>query len=132
MSSIEERFLNLERPSRASAGLAVDSVGSHTLVNVLAQTQYRGVVTACGLAQGVDLPGTVLPFILRNVTLAGIDSVNTPQEARLEAWSRLARDLDVNKLARTMQVVGLAEVPDVVRQMLAGKVQGRTVVDVNA
>ena len=109
---------------------AVDSVGSHTLVNVLAQTQYRGVVTACGLAQGVDLPGTVLPFILRNVTLAGIDSVNTPQEARIEAWSRLARDLDVNKLARTMQVVGLAEVPDVVRQMFAGKVQGRTVVDV--
>lgn len=89
---------------------AVDSVGSHTLVNVLAQTQYRGVVTACGLAQGVDLPGTVLPFILRNVTLAGIDSVNTPQEARLEAWSRLARDLDLNKLARTVQVVGLAEV----------------------
>src|SRR5882724_11036436 len=111
---------------------AVDSVGSRTLVNVLAQTQYRGVVTACGMAQGVDLPGTVLPFILRNVTLAGIDSVNTPQEARLEAWSRLARDLDVNKLARTMQVVGLAEVPDVVRQMFAGKVQGRTVVDVNA
>jgi acrylyl-CoA reductase (NADPH) len=101
-------------------------------VNVLAQTQYRGVVTACGLAQGVDLPGTVLPFILRNVTLAGIDSVNTPQEARIEAWSRLARDLDLNKLARTMQVVGLAEVPDVVRQILAGKVQGRTVVDVNA
>jgi len=111
---------------------AVDSVGSHTLVNVLAQTQYRGVVTACGLAQGVDLPGTVLPFILRNVTLAGIDSVNAPQEARIEAWSRLARDLDLNKLARTMQVVGLAEVPDVVRQMFAGKVQGRTVVDVNA
>ncbi|MBI5317897.1 MDR family oxidoreductase [Bradyrhizobium sp.] len=111
---------------------AVDSVGSHTLVNVLAQTQYRGVVTACGLAQGVDLPGTVLPFILRNVTLAGIDSVNTPQEARLEAWSRLARDLDVNKLVRTMQVVGLAEVPDVVRQMFAGTVRGRTVVNVNA
>ena len=111
---------------------AVDSVGSHTLVNVLAQTQYRGVVTACGLAQGVDLPGTVLPFILRNVTLAGIDSVNAPQETRIEAWSRLARDLDLNKLARTMQVVGLAEIPDVVRQMFAGKVQGRTVVDVNA
>jgi acrylyl-CoA reductase (NADPH) len=111
---------------------AVDSVGSHTLVNVLAQTQYRGVVTACGLALGVDLPGTVLPFILRNVTLAGIDSVNAPQEARIEAWSRLARDLDLNKLARTVQVVGLAEVPDVARQMFAGKVQGRTVVDVNA
>lgn len=110
----------------------VDSVGSHTLVNVLAQTQYRGVVTACGLAQGVDLPGTVLPFILRNVTLAGIDSVNAPQEVRLEAWSRLARDLDLHKLARTMRVVGLAEIPEVVRQMFAGKVQGRTVVDVNA
>ncbi|GLH80194.1 alcohol dehydrogenase [Bradyrhizobium sp. SSBR45G] len=111
---------------------AVDSVGSHTLVNTLAQTQYRGVVTACGLAQGADLPGTVLPFILRNVTLAGIDSVNAPQEARIEAWSCLARDLDLNKLARTVHVVGLAEVPDVARQIFAGTVQGRTVVDVNA
>jgi acrylyl-CoA reductase (NADPH) len=111
---------------------AVDSVGSRTLVNVLAQTQYRGVVTACGMAQGVDLPGTVLPFILRNVTLAGIDSVNAPFRARTEAWSRLARDLNLNKLARTVQVVGLAAIPDVVRQMFAGKVQGRTVVDVNA
>jgi acrylyl-CoA reductase (NADPH) len=111
---------------------AVDSVGSYTLANLLAQTQYRGVVTACGLAQGLDLPGSVLPFILRNVTLAGIDSVNAPQEARIEAWSRLARDLDLSKLARTIQVVGLAEVPDVVREMFKGKVQGRTVVDVNA
>ncbi|QOZ51529.1 MDR family oxidoreductase [Bradyrhizobium sp. CCBAU 53338] len=110
---------------------AIDSVGSHTLVNTLAQTQYRGVVTACGLAQGVDLPGTVLPFILRNVTLAGIDSVNAPQDARIEAWSRLAGDLDLNKLARTVQVVGLAEVPDVAHQIFAGSVQGRTVVDVN-
>jgi acrylyl-CoA reductase (NADPH) len=111
---------------------AVDSVGSHTLANVLAQTQYRGVVTACGLAQGRDLPASVLPFILRNVTLAGIDSVNAPQEARIEAWSRLARDLDLNKLARTIQVVDLAEVPDVARQIFAGQVQGRTIVDVNA
>jgi acrylyl-CoA reductase (NADPH) len=111
---------------------AVDSVGSHTLVNVLAQTQYRGVVTACGLAHGPDLPGSVLPFILRNVTLAGIDSVNAPQEVRVEAWSRLARDLDLNKLAQTVQVVGLAEVPDVVRKIFAGTVRGRTVVDVNA
>lgn len=111
---------------------AVDSVGSHTLANVLAQTQYRGVVTACGLAQGLDLPGSVLPFILRNVTLAGIDSVNAPQEARIQAWSRLARDLDLGKLARTTQVVGLAEVPAVVGRMFEGKVQGRTVVDVNA
>ncbi|RDJ02730.1 MDR family oxidoreductase [Rhizobium grahamii] len=111
---------------------AVDSVGSHTLVNVLAQTKYRGVVTACGLAQGMDLPGTVLPFILRNVTLAGIDSVNAPQALRMEAWSRLAHDIDLNKLARTTRTVGLADVPDVVTRMLAGKVQGRTVVDVNA
>lgn len=111
---------------------AVDSVGSVTLANVLAQTKYRGVVTACGRAQGVDLPATVLPFILRNVTLAGIDSVNAPQEARVEAWSRLARDLDLGKLARTTKVVGLAEVPDVVNRILEGKVQGRTVVDVNA
>jgi len=110
---------------------AIDSVGSHTLANALAQTKYRGVVTACGLAQGIDLPGSVLPFILRNVTLAGIDSVNAPQEVRIEAWSRLARDLDLNKLARTTHMVGLAEVPNVVARMLEGKVQGRTVVDVN-
>ena len=110
----------------------VDSVGSHTLANALAQTQYRGVVAAFGLAQGADLPGSVLPFILRNVTLAGVDSVNAPQPIRLEAWSRLASDLDLGKLARTTQVIGLADVPGVVDQILAGKVRGRTVVDVNA
>jgi len=111
---------------------AVDSVGSHTLANVLAQTKYRGVVAACGLAQGMDLPASVLPFILRSVTLAGIDSVNAPSEAREQAWTRLAKDLDLSKLARTTQVVGLAEVPVVVERMLEGKVRGRTVVDVNA
>jgi acrylyl-CoA reductase (NADPH) len=111
---------------------AIDSVGSHTLANVLAQTRYRGVVAAFGLAQGVDLPASVLPFILRNVTLAGIDSVNAPQPVRLQAWSRLASDLDLDKLARTTQVIGLAEVSEVARQVLAGKVQGRTIVDVNA
>lgn len=111
---------------------AIDSVGSHTLANALAQTRYRGVVAACGLAQGVDLPATVLPFILRNVTLAGIDSVNAPQAVRLEAWSRLARDLDLEKLGRTTTIVGLADVPEVVARIFAGSVQGRTVVDVNA
>lgn len=111
---------------------AVDSVGSHTLANVLAQTQYRGVVAAFGLAQGMDLPASVLPFILRNVTLAGIDSVNAPHDVRLQAWSRLARDLDLEKLARTTKVIGLAEVPGIVGQVLDGKVQGRTIVDVNA
>lgn len=111
---------------------AVDSVGSHTLANVLAQTQYRGVVSAFGLAQGADLPASVLPFILRNVTLAGIDSVNAPQEVRLHAWSCLARYLDLGKLARTTRVIGLADVPGIVSQVLEGKVQGRTIVDVNA
>ncbi len=110
---------------------AIDSVGSHTLANVLAQTRYRGVVAAFGLAQGADLPASVLPFILRNVTLAGIDSVNAPQDVRLQAWSRLARDLDLDKLARTTQDVGLADVPRVAGEVLAGKVRGRTVVDVN-
>jgi acrylyl-CoA reductase (NADPH) len=111
---------------------AIDSVGSHTLANVLAQTRYRGVVAAFGLAQGADLPASVLPFILRNVTLAGIDSVNAPQPARLQAWSRLASDLDLQKLGRTTKVIGLAQVPEVASQVLAGKVQGRTIVDVSA
>jgi acrylyl-CoA reductase (NADPH) len=111
---------------------AVDSVGHHTLANVLAQTQYRGVVAACGLAQGAGLPGSVLPFIRRNITLAGIDSVNAPRAARIQAWLRLARDLDLGKLGRTTGVVGLADVSAVAQRMLEGKVQGRTVVDVNA
>jgi acrylyl-CoA reductase (NADPH) len=109
---------------------AVDSVGSTTLANVLAQTGYRGVVTACGLAQGIDLPATVLPFILRNVTLAGIDSVNAPREVRIEAWRRLAQDLDLGKLARTTSLVGLTEVPTVTGRIFAGQVQGRTVVEI--
>ncbi|WCE05298.1 MDR family oxidoreductase [Pseudoxanthomonas sp. JBR18] len=111
---------------------AVDSVGSHTLANVLAQTRYRGTVTACGLAQGMDLPTTVAPFILRNVTLAGIDSVNAPQAVRETAWQRLARDLDPVLLASVTTEVGLAEVPRVVDDLFAGKVRGRVVVDVNA
>ena len=111
---------------------AVDSVGSFTLANVLAQTTYRGVVAACGLAQGLDLPGSVAPFILRNVTLAGIDSVNTPREARLEAWQRLARDLDPAKLKSTITEIGLADVPNFAAKILKGQVRGRTVVNVNA
>ena len=111
---------------------AIDSVGSHTLANVLAQTRYRGAVAAFGLAQGMDLPGSVLPFILRNVTLAGIDSVNAPQDVRLAAWSRLATDLDLGKLARATQVVGLADVPGLAEPVLRGQVRGRTVMDVSA
>ncbi len=111
---------------------AVDSVGSFTLANVLAQTKYRGVVAACGLAQVMDLPGSVAPFILRNVTLAGIDSVNTPREVRLEAWQRLARDLDAGKLTSTITEIGLGDVPGVAARILKGQVRGRTVVNVNA
>ena len=110
---------------------AVDSVGGHTLVNVLAQTDYRGVVTSCGLAQSTDLPGSVLPFILRHITLAGIDSVNAPQWARTEAWQRLARDLDLAKLGQAETLIGLADVPEIARRILHGQVRGRTVVDVN-
>ncbi len=91
-----------------------------------------GVVTACGLAQAMDFPGSVLPFILRNVTLAGIDSVNAPQEVRLQAWARLASDLDLDKLSRATRVIGLAEVPGLASSLLRGEVRGRTVVDVNA
>ncbi|HEX7929608.1 MAG TPA: MDR family oxidoreductase [Sphingomicrobium sp.] len=109
---------------------AIDSVGSHTLANVLAQTKYRGVVAACGLAQGVDLPVTVLPFILRNVTLAGIDSVNAPHEVRVQAYSRLARDLDLDKLEKTITEIGLADVPSVAQAVLRGEVRGRSLVNV--
>lgn len=108
---------------------AIDSVGSHTLANVLAGTRYGGVVAACGLAQGADLPGTVMPFILRGVTLAGIESVNAPRRKREEAWSRLARDLDRSRLARMTRHVRLEDVPQVGAEIVAGKVRGRTVVD---
>lgn len=109
---------------------AIDSVGSHTLANVLAQTDYRGVVAACGLAQGLDLPASVLPFILRNITLAGIDSVNAPMAVRQKAWARLASGLDLGKLASTTAEITLADVPAVAANILQGKVRGRTVVKV--
>ena len=108
----------------------IDSVGSHTLANALAQTKYRGVVTACGLAQGMDLPATVLPFILRNITLAGIDSVNAPNAVRVEAYARLARDLDLAKLESTITEFGLAEAPQVAQAVLRGEIRGRALVDV--
>jgi acrylyl-CoA reductase (NADPH) len=110
---------------------AVDSVGSHTLVNVLAQTRYGGAVAACGLAQGIDLQGTVAPFILRGVTLAGIDSVMCPAPRRTEAWRRLAVDLDLAKLDAMTRRVGLEDVPALASEILAGRTRGRVVVDVN-
>jgi len=110
---------------------AVDVVGSHTLANICATTQYRGVVTSCGLAGGMDFPATVAPFILRGITLAGIDSVMCPRSERLEAWRRLGRDLDVSKLAKINKEVGLTEVLQLAPKMLDGQVRGRLVVDVN-
>ena len=108
----------------------VDSVGSNTLVNALGSTSYGGCVAACGLAQGLDLPGSVAPFILRGVTLAGIDSVMAPMPIRLEAWSRLARDLDTAKLDSMTTTVPLSEVLGLGPEILQGKVRGRVVVDV--
>ena len=106
----------------------VDAVGSHTLVNALAQTRYGGVVAACGLAQGADLPATVMPFILRGVTLAGIDSVMAPLAARLQAWERLARDLEPALLAAITEVVPLTSAIDKAHALMRGEVRGRVVV----
>ena len=110
---------------------AVDTVGSHTLANVCASMRYRGTVAACGLAQGMDLPATVAPFILRGVTLAGVDSVMCPRAERIEAWNRLARDLDMSKLDLITHEIGLAEAIPTAAALLAGQVRGRVVVDVN-
>ncbi|AMM19565.1 NADPH:quinone dehydrogenase [Frondihabitans sp. PAMC 28766] len=109
---------------------AVDSVGSATLANVLAQTSWGGTVTANGLAQGSDLPTTVLPFILRGVTLAGVNSVDAPLALREEAWARLAGDLDFDRLDGLTDEVGLADALTLADEILAGRVRGRTVVDV--
>ena len=110
---------------------AVDSVGSHTLANVLASTKYLGVVTACGLAQGMDLPSSVAPFILRGVTLVGIDSVMAPKAHRVTAWARLASDLDKAKLDAMTTEISLAQAITKAPEILAGQVRGRLVVNVN-
>jgi len=110
----------------------VDAVGSHTLANACAQTRYGGVVTACGLAQGMDLPATVAPFILRAVKLIGVDSVMCPTARRVKAWQRLATDLGRDKLDAITREVSLAASFDVARDILAGKIRGRVVVNVNA
>lgn len=109
----------------------VDSVGSHTLVNACASTKYGGIVAACGLAQGMDLPGSVAPFILRGVTLAGIDSVMRPIHDRIEAWDRLAKVLSANTLEQVSTEIGLAQVCDTAQRLLDGQVRGRIVVNVN-
>ncbi|MFZ4963932.1 MDR family oxidoreductase [Pseudomonas sp. Mn2068] len=110
---------------------AIDSVGSHTLANVCAATRANGTVVACGLAQGMDFPASVAPFILRGVTLAGINSVTQPKAQRIVAWDRLARDLDREQLALISQEISLGEALEVAPRLLAGQVRGRVVVDVN-
>lgn len=110
---------------------AIDSVGSHTLANVCASTRSEGIVTACGLAQGMDFPATVAPFILRGVTLRGINSVTQPKEMRIEAWRRLASDLDLAQLGTMVEDISLGEAIEKASALLDGTVRGRLIVDVN-
>ncbi len=111
---------------------AIDSVGSHTLANVLASTKYGGTVAACGLARGMDLPATVLPFILRSVTLAGVDSVHCSRPRRMEAWARLAADLDVDLLDEMSTEAPLEDVFALAKRQLEGGIKGRTIVKVKS
>lgn len=108
---------------------AIDSVGSHTLANVLAATRRDGAVAACGMAQGLDLPASVAPFILRGVTLAGVDSVLCPTPLRQQAWQRLGELLDGERLSRLSRVIPLSEAKQGAQDLLDGKVQGRLIVD---
>ena len=110
---------------------AVDTVGTTTLANVLSQTQYGGVVTCCGLAGGADLPASVLPFILRNVHLIGVDSVMASKERRQQAWDRLESDLDREKLAEMTTVEPMSALPQLGPKIVEGKIRGRVVIDVN-
>lgn len=121
----EPRMLGKER----WAG-AIDSVGSKTLANVIASTSYGGAVAACGLAGGIDLPTSVAPFILRGISLLGIDSVQMPRPRRIQAWNRLARDLDVKKLAAMTRTIGLSDVRQAAQDILAGNIRGRLVVEI--
>lgn len=109
---------------------AIDVAGSTTLANLIAQTKYGGCVAATGLAQGTDLPGSVLPFILRGITLQGVDSVMAPMHKRERAWSRLARDLDKAKLAAVTTTHKFEDVPQLAKDILEGKVRGRVVIEI--
>lgn len=107
----------------------IDAVGSHTLANVLSMTSYGGAVAACGLAQGMDLPASVAPFILRGVSLLGVDSVMAPKELRIEAWKRIVRDLDTAKLASLSRTIGFEDIIEAGRDIIDGKIRGRVVVE---
>ena len=110
---------------------AIDSVGSFTLANICASIKYGGTVAACGLAQGFDLPSTVMPFILRGVTLAGVDSVYCTMKNRINAWERLSTDLNLDHLEKMTQTISLYDVMNAAENMLKNKSYGRIIVDVN-
>ena len=128
-NTLSEKGKPLARETWAGA---VDSVGSHTLANVCAQTKYGGTVAACGLAQGADFPATVMPFILRGVSLRGIDSVMLPKGPRIEAWNRLARDLDPAVLEAMTQEISLDQLVATAEAQMKGQVRGRTIVNPNS
>jgi acrylyl-CoA reductase (NADPH) len=128
-----EEMLKPSRPLEAQRWSgAVDTAGDAILARILAETDYNGAVAACGLAAGYKLPTTVMPFILRNVRLQGVDSVMCPNERRQMAWKRLAEDLPQNALSEINRVVALEDVKQVAEDMMNGKNQGRVVVDLNA
>ncbi|GJM03571.1 MAG: alcohol dehydrogenase [Rhodomicrobium sp.] len=127
-ASLEEKGRPLAKERWAGA---VDTVGSQILANICAEMKYNGVVTACGLAAGFDLPVTVMPFILRGVALQGVDSVYAPREQRLQAWTRLAQDFDAQKLESIVTEIGLSEVIDTAPKFMEGSVRGRVIVDVS-
>lgn len=110
----------------------VDTAGSYTLANACAQTKYGGAVAACGLAQGFDLPSTVMPFILRGVSLLGVDSVMAPKPRRMKAWERLGSDLDPAKLDAIATQIGLGDAVETAKKFMSGEIKGRYIVDVNA
>ena len=131
-----DEILNTRELSGAGSALskerwagAVDTLGGRALANVLSQIKYDGAVAACGLAQGDDLPTTVMPFILRDVTLAGVNSVLVPNAKRKEAWNRLANDLDLEKLNTLTSHARLEDVPSLAADVLAGRMRGRVVID---
>jgi acrylyl-CoA reductase (NADPH) len=126
-AALAERGKPLQRERWAGV---VDCVGSQTLANALAQTRYEGTVAACGLAQGPDLPGTVMPFILRNVRLQGVDSVHAPMARRRVAWERLAKDLDLDRLDALTTELPFDELPTAGPRILAGEIRGRFVVPI--
>ncbi len=127
-SELSERGKPLQRPRWAGV---VDSVGSHTLANALSQTHYEGVVAACGLAQGADLPATVMPFILRNVCLQGVDSVQAPMAKRVEAWRRLGSELDLAALDSLSFELAFDELIKAAPRILAGEIRGRAIVPIS-